>query len=240
MNEIFEDLKNGMLSKEVCEKYNITSKELNDLTRTKTFPFPTVCDYLNSNPDIKQKFIDIYNNSSSAKNTIEVLNKSNLLPMKIDGRRLSEFRSFLNLKPYMPENAYKSDSDRTKGYIIRNIKLSAKRRGLEFNLDYTDLELPKYCPILGIELFYGRTNHYNKLNHATVDRIDNSKGYVKGNVIIISRLANMMKTCATIEQIQKFNTTMPILINYYKTHGVLGALSEMFNTNVEHFEGSSR
>jgi hypothetical protein len=34
-----------------------------------------------------------------------------------------------------------------------------------------------------------------------MDRIDNSRGYVKGNVIIVSQLANRIKTSATPDQI---------------------------------------
>ena len=140
----------------------------------------------------------------------------------------------------MYENTYISDDDRTRGYIIRNIKYSAKRRGLEFNLNYKDLELPKYCPILGIELSYGIINNYNEPNHATVDRIDNNKGYVKGNVIIVSRLANAMKNCATFEQLNLFADRIKILINYYKTHGAIGCIADVFNENIEHFSNPSR
>jgi hypothetical protein len=36
-----------------------------------------------------------------------------------------------------------------------------------------------------------------------MDRIDNTKGYEKGNVIIVSRLANVIKNQATPSQIKK-------------------------------------
>ena len=40
-----------------------------------------------------------------------------------------------------------------------------------------------------------------RFNSPSIDRIDNSKGYEKGNVIWVSHLANCIKTSATPEQI---------------------------------------
>lgn len=106
-----------------------------------------------------------------------------------------EIRNLFELLPKMPENTYYSEYDRIRGYIIRNSKYCAKRRGIYFTLKYTDFELPEYCPILNIKLEYnGNGNHPN---HASLDRVNNSKGYIPGNVMVISRLANAMKNEAS-------------------------------------------
>jgi len=42
-----------------------------------------------------------------------------------------------------------------------------------------------------------------------LDRIDNSKGYIKNNIVVISRYANELKKNATIDDLQK-------LVDFYK------------------------
>ena len=64
-------------------------------------------------------------------------------------KRMIEIRNLFDLKPKMPENTYSNKYDRIRGYIIRNSKYMAGRRGIYFNLKYTDFELPKYCNSLG-------------------------------------------------------------------------------------------
>ena len=63
--------------------------------------------------------------------------------LNVSHKQINYFRNKLNLGPKMFQNVYSNELDRRKGYIIRNIKFSAKRRNLEFNLDYKDLQLLK-------------------------------------------------------------------------------------------------
>ena len=67
-------------------------------------------------------------------------------------------------------------------------------------------EYPKICPILEIELDWGK--HGNQPNSPSFDRIDSTKGYIPGNVMIMSNLANKMKNNATPEQLVKFSKYM--------------------------------
>lgn len=85
-------------------------------------------------------------------------------------------------------------------HILKRTRRQAKTRGIPFDLTLEDLAMPAICPIMGIELKLGgpRTD-----NSASVDRIDNSRGYVKGNVAIISWKANQLKRDGTLEDFRR-------------------------------------
>lgn len=100
-----------------------------------------------------------------------------------------------------------------KGKVIKtlnNIKTRAKRKGLAFDLDLdylTDL-MTENCPVFGFPLAWDVLHKNNSCGHATfdsptVDRIDSTKGYIKGNVVWISHKANSIKNSATYEELFK-------------------------------------
>lgn len=87
-------------------------------------------------------------------------------------------------------------------YLWTSAKARSKRNGLDFDIEIEDVFVPQYCPVLGLEL---KRNDKGILpNSATLDRVDNSKGYIKGNIQVISYLANTMKNQATQEQLLLF------------------------------------
>jgi len=84
-------------------------------------------------------------------------------------------------------------------------KCRAKKRGIEFSITKDDYVVLTHCPILGIELVYNQdTGAGGKDNSFSLDRIDPTKGYVKGNVQVISHKANSMKFTATKEELLLF------------------------------------
>lgn len=87
-------------------------------------------------------------------------------------------------------------------YLIRLAKYRAKKRGLEFAICADDLmPAPEFCPVFpAMRLRYGIGPH--SMAAASIDRKDSSKGYVKGNVAIISRRANLLKNNATIAELK--------------------------------------
>ena len=88
---------------------------------------------------------------------------------------------------------------------LTNWRNRAKREGKIFELKHEDIPWVTHCPFLGIELDYQIKGHAaGKDNSPSLDRIDNTKGYVKGNVQVLSRLANTMKSSATPEQLRAF------------------------------------
>ena len=88
-----------------------------------------------------------------------------------------------------------------KKIMLRNSQVRAKSKNIDFALKESDIHIPKICPVLGIPLYRCERENWN--NSPSIDRIDNTKGYIKDNVIVVSRRANSLKKDATIEELQK-------------------------------------
>jgi len=86
-------------------------------------------------------------------------------------------------------------------YLFKYAKRRAKNYGLEFNIDIEDVIIPDYCPVLQIKL--NLTNERADNDSPSIDRIDNSKGYIKGNIEVISYRANRLKNDASLEELLK-------------------------------------
>jgi hypothetical protein len=95
--------------------------------------------------------------------------------------------------------------------MIKNAKQRCKVTGRPIDIDNEYLyQLTKnltHCPVLGVPLLFGGTGKI-KDNSASIDRFDQTKGYVKGNVWIICYKANRMKSDATLEDIKKVQKYM--------------------------------
>jgi hypothetical protein len=81
---------------------------------------------------------------------------------------------------------------------FRAKKANAIKSGKEFTIEFGDLVFPTHCPVLGLELDY--FNDTRAENTVTFDRVDPSKGYIKGNVVMISWRANRIKNDGTAEE----------------------------------------
>lgn len=88
--------------------------------------------------------------------------------------------------------------------LIYAAKKRAKEQGLEFNLEESDIVVPTHCPYLKIPLVNHRPRGDSRRDIASLDRIDPLKGYIKGNVEVMSWLANTMKNNATPELLITF------------------------------------
>lgn len=80
-------------------------------------------------------------------------------------------------------------------------KENASRTRHEFTITFDDVVWNKVCPILGIELDYFA--EVRAENSVSFDRIDSSKGYIPGNVQIISWRANRIKNDGTLDDFRK-------------------------------------
>jgi hypothetical protein len=99
---------------------------------------------------------------------------------------------------YMRE--YNRRPDRVRQQAHRNAKRRAERSGVVFSLKLEDIpELPSHCPALGIPLVAG--DDTGRANAPSLDRLVAQFGYVPGNVVWISHLANCIKSSADVRQI---------------------------------------
>lgn len=94
----------------------------------------------------------------------------------------------------------------------------AKTKDLPFDIDadYVRSIMPEKCPALGWEIDYLTTKHTHSRT-ASLDKFRPELGYVKGNVHVISSLANTMKSNATAEQALMLANWMWEVDNIYYT-----------------------
>lgn len=76
-------------------------------------------------------------------------------------------------------------------------KSRATKRRVPFSITLDDIVISERCVVLGIPLDYRDRNHAPSL-----DEIVPGKGYVKGNIAVISGRANRLKGDGTISDIQ--------------------------------------
>jgi hypothetical protein len=91
----------------------------------------------------------------------------------------------------------------------------ARKHGIPFDLEASDVVIPSHCPISGVELKMSTRESGKRDNAPSLDRIKPELGYVKGNVIVVSWRMNRIKSDGTWQELLRLGS-------FYKT---LGALS---------------
>lgn len=108
---------------------------------------------------------------------------------------------------------YKRDG---RGYFLswaNAIKRRAAAKGIPCDVDAEWLKhnMPIHCPVLGIELTRRASRDVNAPSAPTVDRLVPELGYVRGNMHIISRRANNIKSDASAEEVLRVGQWMKSL-----------------------------
>jgi len=135
---------------------------------------------------------DVKKNTWYYRNKEEQLRR-NKVARDLDPERINKYgRESYHRNKNLPEN------------IKKNLWKHAKHRSvvkqLPFDIEIDDIIIPEVCPIMGKPITGVGSGSYA----ASVDRIIPELGYVKGNIRVISLLANQMKWNATPEELEVF------------------------------------
>lgn len=98
----------------------------------------------------------------------------------------------------------KSEEWRENNYarvIVHRVRHRAKKRGIPFDLDASDIRIPNFCPVLGIEIIPGEEG--GQAHSPSLDRIDPDRGYLPQNVQVISHRANTLKSNASSTELSR-------------------------------------
>lgn len=120
-----------------------------------------------------------------------------LRQFKIEGGRIVR-RKKREAARYRRRGNEAQDDYPVKRQKFSNKKANAHRVGTEFTIQFGDLEWPSHCPVLGIPLDYYADGRQE--NSPSIDQIDPTKGYVPGNVAVMSWRANRIKNDGTLEE----------------------------------------
>lgn len=87
--------------------------------------------------------------------------------------------------------------------LFNSARQRAREKGLDFQIEVSDIVIPRVCPVFGIKLKPMRGGDGDWQCAPTVDRINSNIGYLKSNIVVISRKANMIKSYGTAGEHRK-------------------------------------
>ena len=119
----------------------------------------------------------------------------------VEAERLKNRNRRNNNPEHYKELSRKSYRKNIRSVLLTQSRQRAKRYGYEHNITVEDIIIPEYCPILGIPIFISEKQC--SWNSPSLDRIDNNKGYIKNNVMVMSFRANTLKSNGTAEEFEK-------------------------------------
>lgn len=83
--------------------------------------------------------------------------------------------------------------------LLERARRRAKRAGIHFRLDRSDISLPPTCPAFGTPLVVGQPRSGAS---PSLDRVEPKRGYVPGNVRVVCDAANRLKSDLTLDQLE--------------------------------------
>lgn len=157
-----------------------------------------------TDPEARRRYYHDWNAANREKRREQhiIWRKNN--PEKVEGyQKTTRKKRVANGKA--KEATHRWEEKNRENVLFRSCKQRAKVHNLPFNIDKSDIVIPDICPLLNIPI--NRVRNYSgcmQPSSPSVDRIDNKKGYVKGNIRVISWQANRMKHNATKNELLTF------------------------------------
>ena len=111
----------------------------------------------------------------------------------IEYRKLNKNKRSMQNKIHYDSIRKQKFIENPQHYLWYVARTRARKYNTEFNIEESDIIIPVYCPILNCKLEKGE---------GYLDRVDNTKGYIKGNVRVISRKANLLKSSLTLDVLE--------------------------------------
>lgn len=100
----------------------------------------------------------------------------------------------------------KSRVDDPLRWILARVRMNAKKKNNICTLKskYDLPKIPEYCPVFPwLKLRYA-VGEGRRPESLSIDRIDNTRGYVPGNLMFMSWRANRLKHNATLQELEAF------------------------------------
>lgn len=152
---------------------------------------------------------EIIKNKKNHKKEIKTYNKAYREKHKIEigNKKRTEYNNNKEIINSRKKEKYRINPEI---YMFRAARKRAKEKGLEFSITEEGVRIAlektkningEYiCPVFNIKMEINKNRSGD--NSFTIDRIDNSKGYIPSNIAIISWRANSLKRDATIDELR--------------------------------------
>jgi hypothetical protein len=108
----------------------------------------------------------------------------------------------------------RSKSGNPESILVARARHRAGSKGLEFSICRDDVYVPENCPCCGIMLARAGAVGKAASNSPSLDRIDNNRGYVSGNVAVICWGCNELKGTASAAELRKTADTFRTIANW--------------------------
>lgn len=110
-------------------------------------------------------------------------------------------RCRINHGKYYGNKSQRALADRLH-YMLVTSRRASKKRGLEHTITIDDLSMGDNCPCCGVVYETERRSRSLRRTSPSLDRFDNTKGYIPGNVNIICWRCNWVKGNATSDELR--------------------------------------